>query len=119
MHEGVSHEVAGRPLQLNVDEMEWGPPPADNDESYKEYTRMLRSFTRMAWEPHHCSFCNEGISSGEWYWCEIFVSKKNGKKKFYVVKKHDPVCPKELRDMEEEMERQRDEEERAAHREAA
>lgn len=118
MHERFVHEVA-TPLQLSIADMEWGPLPADNDESYKEYTRLLRSFTRMAWDHHDCSFCKEGISPGEWYWCEIHVSLEDGKKKFYVIKKHDPVCPDELRDMEEQRERELDREERAAHREAA
>ncbi len=118
MHERIVHEVA-TPLQLSIADMEWGEVLADNDESYKEYTRLLRSFTRMAWQSHDCSFCKEGISPGEWYWCEVFVSHQDGKKRFYVIKKHDPVCPKDLQDIEEEMERMQDEEERAAHREAA
>lgn len=119
MSDGVTHEVAGRPLQLSFLDMEWGGPVPENDQHYKQYCRLLRSFTRMAWQSHTCSFCDEGISPGEWYWCEVWVSIEDGKKRLYVFKKHDPVCPRELRDEEEMVRRENEREERAARRKAA
>ena len=118
MHERIVHEVA-TPLQLDLDEMEWGPQ-SDNDDTYKEYCRLLGSSAQIAWYTHECSYCKELIHSGEWYERIVYLVKELGKKKqVLVVKKHDPECPRDLYEMEANMERERDEEERAAHREAA
>ncbi len=120
MQEIIVHEVAGTPLHLDPNPGEFGELFADNDESYREYLRLLRNFSRMAWQWHDCSYCREGIHAGEWYSCEIWVEKKlNEKPHFFVTKRHDPVCPKDLRDMEEEMEREFEREDQKGEKKAA
>ncbi len=110
MHEIILHEVA-TPLHLDI--QSWDSPFQSNDESYKNYTRLLRSYDRLAWQHHDCSWCNDPINSGEWYEAHVYVTKQNGhKSRVWVEKRHYPECPDRLRDMEEEMRREWEKEDR-------
>ncbi len=100
MQKDVLHEVA-TPLQL--DATDWGYPSEANDLNYKEYTRQLRRYDRVAWQTHDCSYCNEPIRAGDWYEACVYVSKKPGQKsRVWVEKRHYPECPDRLREYEEE-----------------
>ncbi len=84
---------------------------ADNDDTYKCYERMLRSYYRMAWQCHSCSHCQESISPGDMYQAHVYVSHPPrliyGKyRRLWVEKYHYPECPDRLRDIEEEMRRE-------------
>lgn len=112
MQKYVLHEVA-TPLQLDAED--WGYRSEANDRNYREYTRFLRRYDRMAWQYHDCSYCNEPIHSGDWYEACVYVSKKPGtKSRVWVEKRHYPECPERLRDLEEEMRREWEREDRAA-----
>ncbi len=122
----VLHEVA-TPLQIDVSD--WGVPHAVNDLTYREYRRFLRSYDRMAWQYHDCSWCKEPISPGDWYEAHVYVCHPGkcipGQKKrrrLEVEKHHYPLCPGELEDREAEMRREwarEDAEKRKAERKAA
>lgn len=119
MCEGITHEVAS-PLQLfDLEKLGFGKFLGTNDDSYKGYCRLLRSYSRVAWQHHDCDFCDEPISPGDMYDGWVHVEVESGRKRFYVVRKHYPECPKDLRNMEEEMYCEWEREERRNHREAA
>lgn len=112
MQKYVLHEVA-TPLQLDAED--WGSPYPANGENYREYTRQFRTYDRMAWQYHECSWCKDPISPGDWYEAYVYVSKKPGtKSRVWVEKRHYPICPEDLRDREEEMRREWEREDRAA-----
>ena len=112
MCEDILREVAA-PLQL--DTSDWSHPHEANDPSYKEYTRLLRRYDRIAWQHHVCAYCNDPILSGEWYEAYVYVSKKDGEKsRVWVAKRHYPDCPGRLEEIEEEMRRRWAEEDRVA-----
>lgn len=100
---------------------------ADNDDTYRRYERVLRSYYRMAWHQHDCSHCDVPISSGDMYQAYVCISHPprliGGRyRRLWVEKHHYPECPDRLRDFEEEMRRQweqEDEARRAAERHAA
>jgi hypothetical protein len=101
MQKNLLHEVA-TPLQL--DPGSWGFPLAENNESYKEYTRLLRTYDRTAWSDHVCSRCDKSIMGGDWYKAYVYVSKGPGKKsRVWVEKHHYPDCPDQRKYDEEEM----------------
>lgn len=114
-------QAEGRLFRLDIDSIEadWGNGLfewlcARNDDKYKEYTRLLRSYDRIAWQHHDCSYCKEPISSGDWYDACVYVSKKlREKSRVWVEKRHYPECPERLRDFEEEMRREWEKEDRA------
>ncbi len=119
MQEIILCEV-GKPLHLDVESIsDWGNELfgllySSNDDKYKEYTRLLRRYDRMAWQHHDCSYCKEPISSGDWYEAYVYVSKSPEKKScVWVEKRHYPECPERLRDYEEEMRREWEKEDRA------
>ncbi len=119
MQKTVLHEVA-IPLQLDTES--WLYPSSTNGENYRKYTLFLRSYNRMAWSYHECSYCNDPIHSGDWYEACVWLSVDGKKRKLWVEKRHYPECPDRLRDMEEEMRREwerRDREAEAAARRAA
>ncbi len=93
---------------------------ADNDDNYRRYERVLRSYCRMAWFYHRCDYCRESINPGDFYQAWVHVSHppkkvpgKRRKRRLWVEKKHDPECPDELRRMEEEMYQQWEREDQA------
>jgi hypothetical protein len=100
---------------------------SDNDDTYRRYERILRSYWRMAWDYHDCSHCRSLINPGNMYQAYVWVADPPrmicGKlRRFWVEKHHYPMCPDQERDMEEEMRRQwerEDAERRAAERRAA
>lgn len=110
MHEIILHEVA---TPLRVDIQSWDSPSEANDRSYRNYTRFLRRYDRIAWQHHDCSYCNESIRPGDYYEAYVYVSKQNGEKsRVWVEKRHYPECPERLRDLEEEMKRMWEKEDR-------
>lgn len=91
---------------------------ADNDDTYKRYERTLRSYYRVAWYHHDCSHCREAISPGDMYQAYVNISHpprliEGRKRRLWVEKHHYPECPKRLRDFEEEMRRQWEQEDQA------
>lgn len=111
MCDGVTHEVAA-PLQLNMDPF-LGEVASGNDDTYREYHRLLRTYFRIAWQHHDCSYCKGWISPGDMYDGSVYVVMKLGEKKRLIVeKKHYPMCPDELTDLEEEVRRRDEQEER-------
>jgi hypothetical protein len=113
MHEIVLHEVA---TPLHIDQESWDSPFQANDESYRKYTRLLEKYDRMAWQYHKCSYCNEPIRPGEWYDACVWLSVDRKTRKVWVEKHHYPECPERLRDLEEEMKRMWEKEDRERER---
>lgn len=99
------HEVA---TLLQKDPNDWSNSSI-NDESYKRYTRLLRSYTCFAWyKTHTCWWCNEAIT--DYYEAYVYVARPavfvpqlGYKATFWVEKRHYPECPDRLREFEEEM----------------
>lgn len=120
MREIILHEVA---TPLHVDIESWDSQHQANDESYRNYTRFLRGYDRIAWYHHNCSYCSKSISPGDYYEAHVYVSKQHGhKSRVWVEKRHYPECPERLRDLEEEMRREWEKEDRkreATERQAA
>lgn len=104
------HEIfpVARTLLLNEDSQ---CLDARNDDTYKRYERMLRSYFRMAWQHHDCSHCDKSISSGDMYQAHVYISHPprliGGRyRRLWVEKYNYPECPDRLRDLEEEMRRE-------------
>ncbi len=115
-----------------VDPDEWGMGSADNDETYRKWTRFLRSYRRWftMWT-RDCRRCDDPIRSGEPYHGYVYaealatpVRDRKGKLRYsrlFTEYEH-LMCPRDMDDAEafhREMEREREEAERAAAREAA
>lgn len=111
MQKIVLHEVA-KLLQYDPEEV---PLLADNDDSYKRYVRVLRSFDRMAWTQHDCWWCDKAINPGDWYDASVYTARPavfreilGRKVSFWVEKRHYPECPDQLLDHEAEARREWD-----------
>ncbi len=104
------HEVA-LPLQLDMDD--WSSPHAVNDPNYRVYTRHFDPYVRTARVQHECDWCIEPIRPGDWYeGCvtlnhpgKLVCPTKKWRVRITVEKRHYPECPEHEREMEDEMHR--------------
>lgn len=92
---------------MSPDPTEWRVHYAENDASYRKTKRLLRKYSRVAWQSHTCSRCNTDIRWGDYYDAEVWLHTGVGagrKKNRIVTHKYhlDPMCP-DMKEFEDEM----------------